>query len=71
MMTTPVSKGQHIDYTTRTKKMVDGDFVYEKRVISGTVVGFFKARRYIRVRDDGAAKSDTWLITERDIVKVY
>jgi hypothetical protein len=65
------TKGQRIEWTTGVTRMGPNGFErYNERVVQGVVVGFFKSKRYIRVRMDGAAKDDTSLLTPRDIDRV-
>lgn len=73
-MNAPISsftKGQRIEWTRGTTRMGPNGFErINERVVQGVVVGFFKNNQYIRVREDGAVKSDTSLLTPREIDRV-
>lgn len=65
-----ITKGQRIEYRTTYTQMVNGEFVKTVTNRYGTVVGFFKAKTYVRVLEDGRVKGDSGLISWNDIVRV-
>jgi hypothetical protein len=66
----PFVKGQQVKWVTGVTKMVDGKLTLTNaRTAHGVVVGFFKANAYIRVRENGAAKSDTSLMSARELTE--